>query len=236
MQKNSTPDQLILFAKAPFPGKVKTRMQPHLSPEQALMLYRAMGEDLVAQLGDSPHYDFCVYYAPSESREAVASWLGTSLALCPQRAGNLGERMAAAFQESLQHYQRVVIIGCDLPTLTEQEVRNAFGALEDADLVLGPTEDGGYYLIGLKQYHPVVFEDIHWSSEAVLAQTLERARQAGLTVHLLPKQRDLDTYADLQALWRQLQKKAAVSNHFPGRRVFETAERWLSRSFGKAAF
>ncbi|RMG63674.1 MAG: glycosyltransferase [Calditrichaeota bacterium] len=233
MQKKCSNNLLILFAKAPLPGQVKTRMQPPLSAQQAVTLYWAMGRDLVAQLSGSGQYDFCVYYSPAEAREAVARWLGKGLAFYPQSSGNLGERMATAFGETLQRYRRVVIIGCDLPTLTAQTVQQAFAALDEADVVLGPTEDGGYYLIGLKQVQPVLFQNIDWSTDAVFKQTLARARQAGLKVSLLPCERDLDTFADLEAFWVRCQKKAAASNHFPEGHVTKIIRELLGKPAAK---
>jgi rSAM/selenodomain-associated transferase 1 len=115
----------------------------------------------------------------------------------------LGEREANSFTELLQAgYGRVVIIGSDIPTLPLAHLRDAFALLADPrnDVVIGPSQDGGYYLLGARQLHPALFENIPWNTSTVFAETLEQARHAGLTVAQVPAWHDVDAEEDLQKL------------------------------------
>ncbi|NIS38693.1 glycosyltransferase, partial [Candidatus Saccharibacteria bacterium] len=198
---------LIIFMKAPRLGKVKTRMQPQLSERQSLGLYKAMGLDLVNQFSDASTYDVMIYFWPPQSEEEMQSWLGDDKIYSPQLGNDLGEKMHQAFTENFNgSYQKVVIIGSDLPTLDETIIQEAFRHLNEHDAVLGPTEDGGYYLIALNKPQPELFKNVRWSSESVLPQTLENADKAGLSVHLLEQRTDIDTYDEVEQLRATLQQ------------------------------
>lgn len=206
---------LIIFMKAPRPGQVKTRLQPHLSPDDALLLYRAMGKDLVDNLAGSPEYDLEIHFSPRDAPGEMQAWLGQTLSYLPQSGGNLGERMHHSFQSAFTRgYDRVVIIGSDLPTLREGEIKTAFSQLAAFPVVLGPTDDGGYYLIGLREAQPVLFRNVAWSTGEVLPQTLQNTREARLPVYLLEQKADIDTYAEVAALWKRLNSEAAAA-HIP---------------------
>lgn len=206
---NKKNNLLIIYVKAPRAGMVKTRLLEEFSAEEALALYRAMAKDLIARLRDSRAFTLQVHFAPEDAAEELQSWLGGGLILRPQQGRNLGERMhgsfAAAFREG---FQKTAIIGSDLPTLTHSRVIEAFRQLDWCEMVLGPAEDGGYYLIALKSPQPELFEEVEWSSPAVLSRTLENASRGGLKVIQLPRERDLDTPADARRLWENFRKKA----------------------------
>lgn len=148
-------------------------------------------------------YRTVVWFAPQKSRPAIRSWLrGLGVdAFLPQRGDNLGARLASAFDG---HFgtgaSRVAIIGSDCPGVAGGTVRRAFTSLRRADAVIGPTLDGGYYLIALNKPAPALFQDIAWSTPAVLETTLARARRLGMTVAMLPTLRDVDTAEDARAL------------------------------------
>ncbi len=202
MQTNNL---LIIFMKAPHPGRVKTRLQPHLSPDDSLLLYRAMGKDLIENLSGSPDYTLEIHFSPQDALTEMQVWLGQEQRYVPQSGGDLGERMHHSFQTAFARgYGRVVIIGSDLPTLGEGEIKTAFSHLATYPVVLGPTDDGGYYLIGLREAQPVLFQNIAWSTGEVLPQTLHNARDAQLPVHLLEQKADIDTFAEVRALWKEL--------------------------------
>jgi rSAM/selenodomain-associated transferase 2/rSAM/selenodomain-associated transferase 1 len=190
---------LMVFAKAPVPGRVKTRLAAEVGPDEAARIYRELGRRVVDQVRGGP-YRTVVCYDPPEARTTVAEWLGgEKLEFRPQAAGSLGERLEAAFRRAFQETGRAMVIGTDAPGVDAARVKAALRALDTADLVLGPALDGGYYLLGLGRPTPELFRDIPWSTSEVLAATRSRARALGLTERLLPALRDVDTLED----WRK---------------------------------
>ncbi|HEY6871145.1 MAG TPA: TIGR04282 family arsenosugar biosynthesis glycosyltransferase [Geobacteraceae bacterium] len=192
---------LIIFAKRPSPGRVKTRLSPPLSPGEAAELYRCMLEDILEKTATIPGVDRRLYYEPEEGAAPFFAQIAPGLACAPQEGGGLGARMANSFRDLFAlGYGEVAIIGTDLPDLPPAYVQGAFGRLEagGVDAVFGPTEDGGYYLLAMKELHGELFRDIPWSSGEVLAQSLARGERAGLGVSLLPVWHDVDTAEDLE--------------------------------------
>jgi uncharacterized protein len=195
---------LLVFVKAPIPGEVKTRLCPDLTQSQACDLYRAMTEDLVTRLDLVEEIDVVLFHDPPEARETISKWLGDDRVLCAQRKGDLGERMEHAFSWAFTRgYSRVLIVGSDAPTLDGAAADAARRALDDSDVVVGPSPDGGYSLIGLRGEHPGLFRDISWSTETVRTETMARAIQLGLSVRTLPSLPDVDTFEDLERLSRE---------------------------------
>jgi rSAM/selenodomain-associated transferase 1 len=194
---------LGVFVKAPVAGRVKTRLAAELGPRQAAHLYRQLGHTVVASCVGPGQYRTVVWFAPRGSRAAVRSWLGDLAvdAFLPQQGADLGARLAAAFAG---HFQAgaagVTIIGSDCPGVAGGVVSDAFAALRRADAVIGPTLDGGYYLIALKKPEPGLFDDVAWSTPEVLETTLSKARKLGLKIAMLPRLRDVDTARDARAL------------------------------------
>jgi rSAM/selenodomain-associated transferase 1 len=214
MNKNSN-NALILFVKAPKIGTVKTRLQPELTTEQALLLYQAMVEDIVARFGQVGFCDLKIYFTPANSLETLQNWLGSQFDYFPQVGNDLGNRMYHALAEMLhQKYQKVVLAGSDLPTLDAETIMRAFTLLNRAEVVVGPSADGGYYLIGMKQPHPALFQGIAWSTDKVLQQTLEKARTTALDTVQLQLQSDIDTYADVVNLWNLLKNQSQADAVF----------------------
>lgn len=190
---------VLVFAKNPEPGRVKTRLAAEIGEEEAARLYRRLGRRVVDQLrgGD---YRLVVCYDPPGAGEEIVHWLdGEELDLRPQAEGELGVRLEAAFGDAFRESRRVCVVGTDAPGVDRSLVEEAFRALDTADVVLGPAEDGGYYLMALSQPAPALFREIPWSTSAVLETTEARAREAGLTVARLRTLSDVDTAADLPA-------------------------------------
>ncbi len=193
---------LGVFVKAPVPGRVKTRLAIEVGVQRAAEIYRELGRRVVSACA-GPGHDTVVWFAPAEARSAVREWLkGLSVAAFrAQFSGPLGVRLAEAFR---QHFddgaRRVILIGSDCPGVDAVLVSSALAMLDEHDLVLGPAHDGGYYLVGLRAPAPQLFQGIAWSTEAVMEQTLARARQLGLGSALLPTLRDVDTASDARAL------------------------------------
>jgi rSAM/selenodomain-associated transferase 1 len=206
--ENARRELLVLFARAPVPGRVKTRLVPPLTSEQAADLYRAMLLDVIDLHADEPAAR-AIWHDPPEAADWFRANAPSDFALRAQRGRDLGERLAAAFRDAAaEGYGAVVVRGTDSPTLPRARVREAFAGLRRADLVLCPDRDGGYNLIGLREPCDALFS-IGMGNETVLARTLERARGAGLRAELLDAHYDVDTARDLVALGRDVASGAA---------------------------
>lgn len=199
---------LILFAKRPVAGEAKTRLQPRLSAERAAevaaFLIRASVE-LAVSAWPGP---VLLYTAPDTEHplfRALSEEFG--VALHPQADGDLGARMHAALQEQIERHGAAAVMGCDVPHSGWEIVDQANHALARGRNVLGPTEDGGYYFIGLQRARAELFADIPWGGHRVLETTLARAGNLGLEFDLLPRLRDIDTADDL---WFAAQKFEAL--------------------------
>ncbi len=190
---------VIVFAKAPRPGYVKTRLAADLGPDEAVRIYRTLGRRTLDALRSGSESVF-VYYDPPdpEALAEIQAWLGSDrIEYRPQVSGDLGERMARAFDERLAEADRVCIVGTDVPGIGPGTLEEAFRSLETHDVVVGPATDGGYYLVGLRETRPELFREIPWSTGAVLETTLARAREVGADVGLLATRTDVDTKEDV---------------------------------------
>lgn len=201
---------LAVMAKAPRPGKVKTRLSPPLTPQQAAALnicfLRDTTENIqqVAEAGDSAGI---VVYTPVGDEAAFDGILPPAFRLLGQRGDGFGERLLHACEDLFAcGFSAVCLIDSDSPTMPQEALSQAVSslALPGDRVVLGGSDDGGYYLIGMKHLHPRLFEQIDWSTERVFQQTTERAREIGLDVELLGTWYDVDDAATLQRLRREL--------------------------------
>ena len=192
---------LIVFVKAPEPGEVKTRLQKRYTPEQAAAIYRAFIKDMlvVGEAVECEHRGVC--FAPPESGSMVRALAGAAWESRPQAEGDLGERMVRAFDEILRYgASRVLLVGSDIPSIPPAILSRAFVRLDDCDLVLGPSTDGGYYLIGLSKPMPELFDGLTWGSSQVFRETLDRAEQIHARIGLMPPWYDVDTPEELDFL------------------------------------
>ncbi|HBL12464.1 MAG TPA: hypothetical protein DD379_13865 [Cyanobacteria bacterium UBA11162] len=192
---------LIIFTRYPEPGKTKTRLIPVLGTEAAATLQRQMTENTLAQARKLQHYcsTHLEVYFSGGNQELMQSWLGSDIIYHQQCEGDLGMRIVSAFDQCFTvGMTRVVIIGTDCPDLDNQVMVKAFQLLEYHDLVLGPAEDGGYYLIGLRQLIPELFVGIDWGTSQVRQQTVEIAEKLQLAIAYLPLLRDIDRPEDLE--------------------------------------
>ena len=209
---SGAPDRLILFTRFPLPGSAKTRLIPVLGPEGAAAFQRRLSEHAVqaadaarAQRGISLE----IRHADGTTAQ-MQQWLGSAFSYRPQGAGDLGGRMEACLRAAFEEgAPRAVLIGADIPALTSAILAQAFEALTRHDLVLGPAEDGGYYLIGATaeafgRSCACLGPGIAWGSTDVLARTMARAREAGLTFALLATLADVDGPGDLPAALQAL--------------------------------
>jgi len=190
--------RLLLFTKAPESGSVKTRLAAFLGADAAAGLYEDLLHDCLEM---SVSADLCpveIYCSPSTGHDFFQYCRERyRTRLQQQMQGDLGQRMSRAIRSALQRAEHVVLIGADCPALTADDLDSAFYALQQGtDVVLGPAEDGGYYLIGMSNHHAGLFENIPWSTHKVLAATKTLIREQGLSWHSLPVHRDVDTAED----------------------------------------
>ena len=190
-----TEKALIIFAKNPEIGKVKTRLALTLGNEQALSIYKELLEQTVANTSSLPFKKFVFYSDYIEQSDIWPNeWYSKEL----QIGYDLGERMKNAFAALFEKgFTDVVIIGTDCPSLTQEIVCTAFHNLKDHDVVMGPAEDGGYYLLGIKKNQPSLFENIKWSTETVLKETIKKCGELNWNHYLLPVLNDVDEEKDL---------------------------------------
>ena len=205
-------ERLIVFTRYPEPGKAKTRLIPALGAEAAADLHRQMTEHTLAQvkpLQQSRPLTVEIWFTGGD-RARMQSWLGSDVTYQPQPEGDLGDRMAQAFQAAFDGGMKAaVIIGTDCPELTDALLTEAFQALQQTDLVLGPAADGGYYLIGLRQLVPEFFKTIAWSTDRVFQQTVDIASNLNLSLTTLPTLTDVDRPDDLP-VWERVTAQTIV--------------------------
>jgi len=202
----------------------KSRLAPHLSPSRLIALREALLADTVRSLADLP--DVTVFFTPDDAEAEIATVCGEAMARIAQGAGDLGARMLRALQyllrcqtvsdtvapepQCLTPSGTAILVGSDVPFLTADHLRDASDSLRDGAtgvaerVVLGPADDGGYYLIGMTQPHPELFDGIEWGTESVLTDTLRAADRIGVEAHLTRSAYDVDTLDDLLRLERDL--------------------------------
>jgi rSAM/selenodomain-associated transferase 1 len=194
---------LAVMAKAPIAGAVKTRLVPPLTHEQAADLTRALLQDQLEHLTALGDVDLYVAFTPVDAASLVRGMVPAKFQCFCQRGESLGERMKEVLAE-LWHrgHKRLVLIGSDLPAVPLNFFQDAYTALncEDKRVVFGPSQDGGYYLVGMNQPTPQIFERMTWSHDRVLVQTTEKLSRLRIAVKLLPTWFDIDTIEDLERL------------------------------------
>lgn len=202
----------MVFVKAPRAGQVKTRLARGVGERAAVQLYRCFVLD-VLDLPGPEHPDITVCYDPPGADREIRQWLGDGYAYRRQKGADLGERMANAFETAFaEGYDRALLVGTDLPDLPRRHIEEAEQALETADAVLGPSGDGGYYLIGFTRdgYQPAVFTGIPWSTDAVFRLTEKILNRSRRSLHILPAWQDVDTLEDLRDLLKRCQTTGAA--------------------------
>jgi rSAM/selenodomain-associated transferase 1 len=200
-------ERVIVFAKAPRLGQVKTRLAGEIGERSALDAYLELLRALFRGLASIPNVE--VAFTPDDASADLAPLLPPGWRLRPQGEGDLGLRLQRAFERAFaEGAKRVITIGSDCPHVTTQHIRDAGKALDRADLVLGPATDGGYWLIGLPPPSPALFQNINWGTADVLAQTLAKARESRLKIDLLEILPDVDTAKDWKEYLRNRNQAA----------------------------
>jgi len=202
---------LAVMTKVPRPGKVKTRLTPPLTPEEAAQLNRCFLSDTFASIANTSRQELARgvgVFTPLGAEHELEAILPEDVELLPQRGDAFDERLIFAMEDLFSlGFQDVCLIDSDSPTIPPDVFSQATQILqrgEEETIVVGPSEDGGYYLIGAKVLQRRLFQDIEWSTERVLEQTLERTRELDLKVQLLPAWYDIDDGVTLQRLCREL--------------------------------
>jgi rSAM/selenodomain-associated transferase 1 len=202
---------LVVFVKHPAPGAVKTRLAAAVGPAAAAELYRALAEHALASTTPARgEYERLVFFDPPPARAQMRAWL-PGVRLLAQSEGDLGARLSDATARAFARgASRVAVVGTDAPGLARDTVVAALDALDGADVAIGPTEDGGYYLLALRRPRPELFAAVAWSTPSVAADTRARAAAVGLVVHELPALRDVDTLEDVRLEWPALRALLAA--------------------------
>ena len=193
---------LIVFVKSPEAEGVKSRLAAAVGEQKTRRVYRCFVEDLLDSL-DKGNYCLKIFFYPPDEQPVLSRWLGDDRFYEPQAGEDLGQRMKNAFEKCFaEGFDKAILIGSDSPDLPREIIDEGFAALTSCDAVIGPSCDGGYYLIGFKSetFPPDLFSDILWSTGGVLKSTRAILDKKGLRVFVLPPWRDIDTYEDLKAL------------------------------------
>lgn len=236
VQNSSMDNCLLIFLKYPEAGKVKTRLAREIGPEEAAQLYRLFVEAMLRHtLDKNGYYEQLLFYTPVEREGEIVSWIGKQMRgaecgvgaihelplLYPQTGTDLGERMLNALETAYSNgAKKAVIIGTDSPTLNRETIYEAFCLLKDNDVedppssgrvVIGPTVDGGYYLIGVSLPASAgIFTGIDWGSGKVFEQTIKRLKEGNVSYSLLPLHYDVDNLEDLRTLKQEILKMDVI--------------------------
>lgn len=211
---------ILLFTRIPEPGKTKTRMMPYLSPEECAALHESFLKDIIGEAA-AASADLRVYHTPEELPPSFVSLFPKGTAFFPQVGEHLGERMERALTETLEGgYSSAVLVGTDLPELRREDFHTAFRILEQRDVVLGPTRDGGYWLIGMNRPHHAPFLQEEYGHDSVFENTMAGITAAGLRVGRVRELSDMDTKEDLAAFRDRMRAYPALWDTHSGRFVF----------------
>ena len=214
MSLSQPANALVILTKAPQPGQSKTRLVPRLSYAEAADLARALLLDQLQNLATFGGARLFIAFTPENAAGFFEGFIARGFTCFAQRGQSLGERMSHAFEHLFASgFENIILIGSDLPTLPVRFFQQAYAWLEkSADVVLGPSADGGYYLVGMNRMITAIFDEISWSSADVLSQTIHKLHELSLKHELLSEWYDIDTEKDLERLqseakWREVVMK-----------------------------
>jgi len=215
---------IVIMAKRPEAGRTKTRLSPPLTPDEAVGLYEALLRDTIRLVSSLDHVQLAIAVTPPDAADEFRRFTPPNAHILPVEGPNIGECLSQVLSRLLDRgYRAAFAINSDGPSLPRAYLQEAMRRIWDVDVILGPSEDGGYYLIGLKESYPSLFQGVAWSTDRVAAQTLERAAALGLRVERLPPWYDVDTAADLERLQSELRN--LPDNELPHTRLLTWIER-----------
>ncbi len=210
---------IIIFSRIPVAGHTKTRMEIMLSKDECAVLHKAMLKDIVSNLKYENAHLF-IYFTPDKGKDILISLLGEDLVYRSQKGEDLGERMFNAIREILEEgYDKCILIGSDTPDIDRYLSEKAFKILDEKDVVLGPTEDEGYCLVGMKTPERAMFENKAYGSGKVLEEAIKALMEKGRTVGLTEKKNDLDEPGDLIKFYEE-KKSQAKKEDFNAKETF----------------
>lgn len=199
---------LILFTRVPIPGKTKTRLMPFLNGEECARLHTCFVKDIYEK-AKQVEADLFVFYTPKDESGLLKSLVDSETTCLPQYGDDLGERMKNAIGIAFRMgYDRVILIGTDIPQIHPETLRNAFDNLEEKDIVIHPTFDGGYYLIGMKQEYDSIWKIERYGTNTVIYDTLQHMRNERLSTAVGQMYYDVDDKDDLLHLYHDIEKGA----------------------------
>jgi hypothetical protein len=206
------------MSRAPIAGKTKTRLESHLKAEECADLHRAFLKDINSKFLNLKkvytRLDLYLSYTPPKNEKLFNDLIDNEFIRIPQSGKNLGERMYNAVTDAYQNSKLPVIItGSDLPLLNLDIFTEALAGLKERDIVIGPSKDGGYYLLGMKKPEKSLFDFENWGNQSILDKTIKEASRHNLKSHFLPEASDVDTFKELLDLRAKLLKKNSVSNY-----------------------
>ena len=193
---DSTPNTLLIFVKNPREGRVKTRLAATIGDSRAVEIYKELLA-ITKSVADGVEANRQVWYSDFIDEDDL--WSHGDYEKHLQQGKGLGKRMKEAFRKAFEsEKQKVVIIGSDCAELTSDTIHQAYHLLEEEEVVVGPSQDGGYYLLGMSSFYPQLFEQKDWSTSSVCSQTISQLKAEGIPYRLLPERNDIDTELDLQ--------------------------------------
>ena len=202
---------LILFTRVPIPGQTKTRLMPFLSGEECAKVHTKFVQDIYAK-SKMVDADVFVFYTPRDEQKLLEQYLDSEAIFLPQHGDDLGQRMKNAIGIALRMgYEKVVLIGTDIPQIHPETLKNAFDSLDEKDIVIHPTFDGGYYLIGMKQEYDSIWKIERYGTNTVIYDTLQHMKNEKLSTAVGQMYYDVDDKNDLKHLYEDI-KKGSVCN------------------------
>lgn len=197
---------VVLFTKMPEKGKVKTRLAEKIGNQNAVDFYKVCCENCFEKIREIKSVSKYVFINENENSSEVQNWIGNEFNIEVQAGKDLGEKLFNACIDIFsKKYDKIVILGTDIPDISSDIIQKAFTALDESDFVIGPSDDGGYYLIGMNQLNKEIFENINWSTEKVLEQTIKKIKNGRYTYTTLTRLKDIDYLEDLEN-WSETNK------------------------------
>ena len=219
--KSNSQNALIVFVRYPEKGKVKTRLAEGTNKNFASGVYKLCAEKIFRELNSLKKFNKYVFYSEEKDRDRIIKWTKKKFLYFAQQGDNLGEKMNNAFEFVLSQYnQKAIIVGSDIPDLSKEIILQAEETLNESDIVIGPSHDGGYYLLGMKNVHKNLFKDIEWGSRLVFNSTMEKALSLNLKVKESQMLRDIDTKEELDN-WLMQTDNMALKN-----KIFSLLEKY----------
>ncbi len=204
----------ILFLRVPEKGRVKTRLSKSLDKDFVLELYKAFVQDMLATLSENDQT--FLFFSPPDKKDLLVEWLGEKYVFHGQQGDDLGQKMAHAFETVFyKGFDRAILLGTDIPEINEKSIFDAGDALEKTGVVVGPSSDGGYYLIGLNRaiFRRSLFDGIKWSTQGVLDQTLKIFQERAIDYEMIETLDDIDTLQDFNALKKRVVQGQKIGEH-----------------------